>query len=74
MASNSPRRRDTADSPPGADLTKPATAPEQDSEGGDPVCYAFLVCEECGAVVSEGHQAGCSRAEHAVSPLRTFPD
>jgi hypothetical protein len=29
-------------------------------QGGEPVCYAPLVCEECGAVTTEGHRAGCS--------------
>jgi hypothetical protein len=29
-------------------------------DGGDPVCWARLVCQECGAVLSEGHNAGCS--------------
>ena len=29
-------------------------------EGGEPVCLAPLVCEECGAVTTEGHRAGCS--------------
>jgi hypothetical protein len=32
-----------------------------DTEGGDPVCWAHLVCEECGAITTEGHRAGCSR-------------
>jgi hypothetical protein len=31
------------------------------TEGGDPACWACLVCQGCGAVVSEGHRAGCSR-------------
>lgn len=35
---------------------------EGDQEGGDPVCWAYLVCEECGAVTTEGHRAGCSRS------------
>ena len=28
--------------------------------GGDAACWAHLVCEECGAIVSDGHRAGCS--------------
>lgn len=40
----------------------PVTPPEQDEEGGDPVCWAHLVCDECGAITTEGHRAGCSRA------------
>ncbi len=33
---------------------------EEDQEGGDPVCWAHLVCDECGAISAEGHRAGCS--------------
>jgi uncharacterized protein YeaO (DUF488 family) len=32
---------------------------EDKEEGGDPACWANLVCAECGAVVSEGHREGC---------------
>lgn len=32
------------------------------SDGGDPSCWAHLVCEECGGVVSDGHKAGCASA------------
>jgi uncharacterized protein YeaO (DUF488 family) len=32
---------------------------EDDQDGGDPACWANLVCAECGAVVSEGHREGC---------------
>lgn len=31
-------------------------------DGGDPACWACLVCQECGAVISEGHRAGCSQS------------
>jgi hypothetical protein len=34
-----------------------------DEEGGDPVCWAHLVCLECGAVTTEGHRPGCQSAE-----------
>ena len=33
-----------------------------DEEGGDPVCWAHLVCLECGAVTTEGHRPGCPAA------------
>ena len=44
-------------------------AAERD-EGGDPVCWAHLVCPDCGAISSEGHRAGCQLAEQAVHPAR----
>lgn len=34
-------------------------------EGGDPVCWAHLVCPECGAITIERHRAGCT-AERAA--------
>jgi uncharacterized protein YeaO (DUF488 family) len=39
-----------------AELLKP-TSPE--TETADAACWAHLVCPQCGAVVSEGHQPGC---------------
>jgi hypothetical protein len=36
-----------------------------DEQGGEPACFANLVCPECGAVVTEGHVAGCAAAPDA---------
>jgi uncharacterized protein YeaO (DUF488 family) len=33
---------------------------QESEEGGDPACWAGLICAECGAVVSEGHLKGCT--------------
>jgi hypothetical protein len=30
--------------------------------GGEAACFANLVCPECGAVTTEGHQRGCTLA------------
>jgi hypothetical protein len=35
---------------------------DEEEEGGSPVCLAHLVCEECGAVTTEGHRDWCSLA------------
>jgi len=35
------------------------TDPDEAWEGGDPACWAGIICQECGAVLSEGHRAGC---------------
>ena len=44
-------------------MAGPLTGDEADDDaaGGDPVCWAHLVCDECGAITTEGHRAGCSR-------------
>lgn len=37
--------------------------------GGDPACWAGLLCPECGAVISDGyHRAGCPAATTAGRP------
>jgi hypothetical protein len=35
-------------------------------EGGDPVCWAHLVCPECGAITTEGHRPGCEAAREIL--------
>jgi hypothetical protein len=45
----------------------PSTGQEEDQseQGGEAACFAFLVCPECGAVTTEGHQPGCTLATAA---------
>ncbi len=38
------------------------------ADAGDPACWACLVCDECGAVISEGHRASCSHAVRPAAP------
>jgi hypothetical protein len=48
--------------PPGDDEVGPERAdqaPSFEAEGGEAACWAHLVCPECGAITSEGHQKGC---------------
>jgi hypothetical protein len=42
--------------------------PDESWEGGDPACWAGIVCQECGAVLSEGHVAGCSHDPAPAEP------
>ncbi len=39
----------------------------EQASGGDPACWAHLVCLECGAVETDGHREGC-RFEHPGRP------
>lgn len=36
--------------------------PEETTDRGEPACWAHLVCPQCGAMESEGHQQGCPAA------------
>lgn len=45
---------------PAGECTADACGTEE--QGGEPACFANLVCQECGAVVTEGHVAGCAAA------------
>ena len=68
MTDNLPPREDpAADAEPAPAervirLVAPRDGEAEETEGGDPVCWAFLVCDECGAITTEGHRAGCSQA------------
>jgi hypothetical protein len=42
-------------------LVAPLADADEEELGGDPVCWAHLVCEECGAITAEGHRDWCSR-------------
>jgi hypothetical protein len=46
-------------------LAGPAGACGGEERGGEPACFANLVCPECGWVVTEGHTAGCAAAQPA---------
>lgn len=39
----------------------------QEAEGGEPACWAHLVCPECGAITSEGHRPECALAPDTAS-------
>jgi AcrR family transcriptional regulator len=53
-------------------LVVPAAGAGEET-GGEPACYAYLVCEECGAVTTEGHADGCPLAlRFAARPARSY--
>jgi hypothetical protein len=52
--------------PPAQERAADERAADQEyEEGGDPVCWAHLVCPECGSITTEGHAADCGLAEGA---------
>ena len=66
MTEDQPRREDdnlaAGPLPSASRLRTVAPLTAADEEGGDPVCWAYLVCEECSAITTEGHRDGCSRS------------
>ena len=58
MTSEQPSRHDDV---PGRDRLAAASGHTQDDEpaGGEPACWAHLVCPECGAMASGEHREGC---------------
>jgi hypothetical protein len=71
MTSDEPLRENpepAAEAVPATSGTLAAAEPEEAGEGGDPACWACLVCQECGAVISEGHRTGCSRIAAQPAP------
>jgi hypothetical protein len=56
------RRDDNNFAPDLVMVTGTRSANGSADEGGEAACFANLVCPECGAVTTEGHQAGCALA------------
>ena len=66
-----PGREESAADPLRAPARAQAPAGSREAgDGGDPACWACLVCQECGGVVSEGHHAECSQSSQPAGPSR----
>jgi hypothetical protein len=73
MGSDEPfreRREAAADPVQAAGGAWPAAGSQEAADGGDPACWACLVCQECGAVTSEGHRTGCPCVSGPAGPLQ----
>ncbi|HLG67125.1 MAG TPA: chloride channel protein [Acidimicrobiales bacterium] len=62
---------DTADGGPGPGALVPRTGPAPDAHdeeepGGDPACWAHLVCPSCGAPRASAHRPDCRADEKAL--------
>ena len=64
------RTQRAAGPPPPATLARSPAASGSTRDGGDPACWACLVCQECGAVISEGHSPGCSQVSQPAGRPR----
>jgi hypothetical protein len=47
-------------------------ADEAERGGGDPACWAHLVCPECGAIETDGHREWC-RLGHSADADAGLP-
>jgi hypothetical protein len=61
-------REPAADHAQAAEGIWAAAESEEAGDGGDPACWAGLICQECGAVISEGHRVGCSCVSDPADP------
>lgn len=51
--------QDLPDRGAAADDSRFEVEPADFERGGEPACWAHLICPDCGAMISEGHLSGC---------------